>query len=784
MKKIILPFLSALILLSSCNATDDPYETSAIISETETDISKTEVNTENSSIILAPAPQSDFQYRISDGNVKISKYTGEAAKVLIPETIEGIAIKTVDMKLLTNTPIKELTLPSGIESITGSVSETLEVLNIPSTCKITGSIFQYSKALREINAEEGEFKSIDGVLYSADGKTLVCYPMGRTEKSFTVPNGVETIGRNAFYNSSLTEIILPDSLSDIDDRAFACCKKLEGVSIPKSLKSIGVSAFEKTGLSEISLPEGLIEINNYAFKDSQLNELYLPASLQKAGFKIADENVQISGSLPIAGLEYLISEANVEWRDESELECAIRKAGDLGFEGGRVFTDLNGDGFPEMIKYYFNYDYDSLVFSYDRGNQAWDIAFSDAWADNYQKCEWYKRIDEQTGYYEFFSNILTYEYTNIEGENLVFRCQEHISSDMTRNAITNDEELIDVTGLERLYLEDYIKAYNPDINQKFIIITDKYDEKAAIAVNGKEASEYPYADIFYPDEINIKIDERDILRGDEIEGVHYSNGTLYLENANISSDIVGVVQVTGLDSLNISLKGESSIECTDSRLKTFNVGKTEITFTGDGSVELTSYDGNNLNISENTTVKVKDSVRINYDLYSTLTVSGNGKMECNYVSADNLTVKDSGYFITNHLNISNELNLRNNAVLDIKRNVNGSAVYAPRAYFYLSENSRANISNITGETIDCDYISVSENAVLTVEGKEGNLIECDHLTVCDNAELTVKGEKGDMIYCDCLTVKDNGVLTVNGRKNAELIGYIRVFDEFNLPSCY
>lgn len=166
MKKIILPFLSALILLSSCNATDDLSET------------------ENASEFLAPAPQSDFQYRISNDEVNISNYIGEAARVVIPETIEGVKIKTVNMKLLTNTPIKELTLPSGIEYITGSIrSETLEVLNIPSSCKIMGSIFQYSTGLREINAEEGEFKSIDGVLYSADGKTLVCYPMGRTEKA-------------------------------------------------------------------------------------------------------------------------------------------------------------------------------------------------------------------------------------------------------------------------------------------------------------------------------------------------------------------------------------------------------------------------------------------------------------------------------------------------------------------------------------------------------------------------------------------------------------------------
>ena len=54
--------------------------------------------------------------------------------------------------------------------------------------------------------------------------TLLKYPSGKKEKTYTVPNGVKTIGWDAFgYNLFVREIRLPDSVTLIDDYAFAAC---------------------------------------------------------------------------------------------------------------------------------------------------------------------------------------------------------------------------------------------------------------------------------------------------------------------------------------------------------------------------------------------------------------------------------------------------------------------------------------------------------------------------------------------------------------------------------
>lgn len=746
MKKKLLPILSALMLLSACGTAEKPAETSIVTTA------------------VAPvytAPESDFQYTISNGKAYISRYTGTAEKVIIPDTIEGNQITTIDMKIVTDTSVKELTLPSGTEIISGSIkSDKLEILNIPSSVIQIDNIFRYAAGLKEINADTGKFKSIDGVLYSADGKTLICYPMGRSEQSFSIPAGVETVGNSSFYGAAVTEVILPEGLSTIEYSGFACCGNLKKLVIPQSLKTIGVSAFEKSGISEISLPEGLSEIGSHAFRASAITRLYLPASLQKSGIEIAEETVQISAFYPTEGLQSLADGKNVEWREECELELAIRKAGKIEQEKGRVFTDINGDNFPEMLKY-FPESQQTQLFSYDHENQKWNSVFTSYPYEAYffdvvpSSTEYYKRLNEQTGCYEILGAVTAYDYTDYDGNLLHVEFQDYISSDMTEYKTLVNEETIDVTGLEAFAFEDFIKGYSTDSNQKFLIITDKFtDEKPAIKVNEKEVTEYPYVDLFYPLGVNIKIDGKDILRGEEVEGVYYSDGKLHFENADLSSDKGGIVYISGLDSITISLNGESRIECTKPYSRTFNnTYNTEMIFEGDGCIELSEYSGYYLNIRDKAKVKITGHTDVDKDYYSSITVSENGTLECNTIETENLTVRDNGYFFADKAEISH-VYLYDNAALDIKRSkgdggeYRGGCALREVLTLKLSGNSRADISNIEGDTIFCypnsAHVKVCDNAVLTVDGNaDGIGISLEDsafgtLSVSDNGKVVIK----------------------------------------------
>lgn len=81
-----------------------------------------------------------------------------------------------------------------------------------------------------VSEENPYLTAYDGVLYTKDGKTLVKYPCGRAEDSYTVRDGVETIGRWAVYDSaSVTEIYLPASVREFKSMAIKSNKVLTGL---------------------------------------------------------------------------------------------------------------------------------------------------------------------------------------------------------------------------------------------------------------------------------------------------------------------------------------------------------------------------------------------------------------------------------------------------------------------------------------------------------------------------------------------------------------------------
>lgn len=143
-------------------------------------------------------------------------------------------------------------------------------------------------SLSKIQVEKNNYyyKEIDGVLYTKDGKALICYPKGKNITSFKVPSGVLHIDNEAFSQcKDLTKIEFPNTLINICDYAFAECTGLTKISLPKSLKTLGYDAFYGcTGIKNIELPDSVTSIGEEVFADcTSLESIQLSKSLEDIG---------------------------------------------------------------------------------------------------------------------------------------------------------------------------------------------------------------------------------------------------------------------------------------------------------------------------------------------------------------------------------------------------------------------------------------------------------------------------------------------------------------------
>ena len=195
-----------------------------------------------------------FEYEtLADGSVCITKYTGSDESVVIPGELDGKRVKAVGQQIFAddttvNGKVKELTLSEGIESIKKNAfvnARALEKIELPSTVnKIGDNAFKLCLSLKTIAVSEDNaaFAAKKGVLYSKDGKTLVCYPSGKTAARFTVPETVETVGAYSFYGARLSRINL-GGVKTVGRQAFYDCFNLKSVKIPAAVTKIGFQAF-------------------------------------------------------------------------------------------------------------------------------------------------------------------------------------------------------------------------------------------------------------------------------------------------------------------------------------------------------------------------------------------------------------------------------------------------------------------------------------------------------------------------------------------------------------
>ena len=220
------------------------------------------------------------EVKIEEGITEIGEYSfiwcSNLLSIELPDSLTGIKYASFE-----GCGLSEITIPKNVANIGDNV-------------------FLLCTNLTSINVANGNstYFSIDGVLFDTTTLTLISYPTNKQTTHYSVPNGIEHIGKSAVRSDNLRSITLPDSLKTIGDIGIAYCRNLSECNIPNSVSSIGTSAFSSTGLTTLILPTSLETLSSHAFYDcNKLDYVVIPKSLTCIGdsaFRYCDNITHIN----------------------------------------------------------------------------------------------------------------------------------------------------------------------------------------------------------------------------------------------------------------------------------------------------------------------------------------------------------------------------------------------------------------------------------------------------------------------------------------------------------
>lgn len=377
-----------------------PYETSENIEDIKRD---------NTYIVRTiPGLTGEATYYLYHDHAALVRYRGKVCALTVPENVEGLPITEIGNgrdALFEGTemifPEKSAYQPQTMDKVLGRENWSIRmpdcirvihpnalsgvggdaegVLDLPASLEsfsgksMGDSILTSESTLSafRISEDNPDFCTVDGILYSKDKKTLVCFPTGLSmdRQKMKIPEGVEEIGPYAFlgfkagFNEEETmvyaDMVFPESLRRIGENAFAGAR-LGNIRWNDGLEEIGDFAFADMVIGEVrlELPESVITIGNSAFKNvstyssdesetsSGFSEIRLPDRLKSLGKEAFFSYASTSEKTPCD-----VIHINRELKDiGTDAFAGILTAGFEVEKGNRQFSAIDGMLFSDEGK--------------------------------------------------------------------------------------------------------------------------------------------------------------------------------------------------------------------------------------------------------------------------------------------------------------------------------------------------------------------------------------------------------------------------------------------------
>ncbi len=208
-----------------------------------------------------PAPAEHFSYTAADGAVTVTAYTGDATVVVIPDSIEGLPVVSIEKNAFENNKNKEniraISIPDSVIDVAyGALAgcESLETLRTP-MATATGALHMGSLFGGESYETNGAYIPTDLttlILTAGDAITPYAFYDCPLEAVF-LPAGMTTIGVFAFYGSDHLAYISLDqtALRSIGEHAFTNCGALLLLELPATVTDMGFAMLEGCGALEV-----------------------------------------------------------------------------------------------------------------------------------------------------------------------------------------------------------------------------------------------------------------------------------------------------------------------------------------------------------------------------------------------------------------------------------------------------------------------------------------------------------------------------------------------------
>lgn len=298
MKKVLLWICVLLTLcLCGCGKKEQATETNA-----SKDLEKSsETNSLDMLLDINENDAKDFEYKVKNDEIHITKYIGESKKVMVPGLIGGRYVVSIGDSAFQGTDVTDVIIGDCVEEIGASAfancASLKNVLLTRTVKKISDDIFAGCPELLVL-AVEGTYSEIwakthcvvndkkvfkieiytDGLVaeteassfeYEAKSGGIILTKYVGYDGNVFVPASIDglpvvEVGGRCFAESSVLNVVIPKGVKKIGDEAFNYCLSLESVIIPEGVTHIGTNAFNNCPLlRELVLPNSIEEMPEY-----------------------------------------------------------------------------------------------------------------------------------------------------------------------------------------------------------------------------------------------------------------------------------------------------------------------------------------------------------------------------------------------------------------------------------------------------------------------------------------------------------------------------------------